>query len=87
MYGTPISVVGHPSLQSVHWLNMFGLQMTLYANLITSDGREEKKHVFHQGGSRIVCHFSTTGAQNPQFVNLAADFKSKALLLKRASEL
>jgi len=39
-----------------------------------------KKHVFHQGVSRIVCRFSTTGAQNPQFVNLSADFKSKALL-------
>ena len=46
-YGTPISVLGHPSLQSVQWLNMFGLQVTLYANLITSDGREETKHVFH----------------------------------------
>ena len=54
--------------------------MTLYANLITSDGREETKHVFHQGVSRVVCRFSITGAQNPQFVNLAADFKSKALL-------
>jgi len=26
-YGTPISVVGHHSLQSVQWLNMFGLQV------------------------------------------------------------
>ena len=54
--------------------------MTLYSNLITLDGREETKHVFHQGVSRIVCRFSTTGAQNPQFVNLAADFKSRALI-------
>ena len=48
----------------------------------TSDGREETKHVFHQGVSRIVCRFSTssrstTGTQTLQFVNLAADFKSK----------
>ena len=54
--------------------------MTQYANLITSDCREETKHVFLRGVSRIVCRFSTTGAQNPQFVNLTADFKSKALL-------
>ena len=53
--------------------------MTLYTNLITSGGREETKHASHQGVSRIDCRFST-GAQNPQFVNLAADFKSKALL-------
>ena len=26
-YGTPILVVDHPSLQSVQWLNMFGLQV------------------------------------------------------------
>jgi len=54
--------------------------VTLYANIITSDGREETKQVFHQGVSRIVCRFSTTGAQNAHFVNLAADYKSKALL-------
>ena len=61
-YGTPISVVGHPSLQSVQWLNMFGMW---HYTQISSLHRmvEKRQHVFHQGVSCIVCRFSTTGAQ------------------------
>ena len=55
--------------------------MTLYANLITSDGREETKHVFHQGSFLVSFAVSVLRElKTPQFVNLAADFKSKVLL-------
>ena len=64
--GTPLSVVGDPSLQSVQWLvRPAGLPVTLYANLITSDGRVETA-CFPSGSFsyRLPCQYY--GSSNPQ---------------------